>query len=240
MKRDISRLMFKKYQHQQFNPGNLPTDPSFDWIQKSSDLPWLQLDISIPTETILNEIMNIKDLLVSHRDDYADHNGWESFCIHGRGYDLTREDEHYVDAPDYHWTKEASDLMPETVSYFKNIWPGHKYRRIRVMRLKPGGYISIHSDTSIQGLQPINIAITQPKNCFFIMEKHGCVPFEPGKAFWLDISVRHTVFNDSDQDRWHLIVHQSIEHPEFQNLVVKSYKEVYNRSNETSTIDHTR
>lgn len=122
--------------------------------------------------------------------------------------------------------------MPKTVDFFKEIWPGSGYRRIRVMLLKPGGHIAIHQDGNIPGLDPINIAITQPKDCAFVMEKHGAVPFEPGQAFWLDISNRHTLFNDSDQDRWHIIVHQNFDNPKFQELVVNSYKRLYNNCNE--------
>jgi hypothetical protein len=59
------------------------------------------------------------------------------------------------------------------------------------------------------------------------MAKHGTVPFAPGQALWLDISNQHTVINNSDQSRWHIIVHQSFDN-NFQNMVVNSYKKMYN------------
>lgn len=232
MKHNISRLMLRRYQHQQYHPRNLANDPTFEWMRYKSGLPWLELSIDVPADQILNEIYNIQDMLVPHRDDYAEHQGWESFCIHGRGHDLTREDSQYPDAPDHHWTREAKDLMPQTVKFFQTSWPGQEYQRLRVMRLRPGGYISMHADQSAPGLAPINIAITQPDQCYFVMEKHGCVPFGPGKSFWLDVSNNHAVFNDSDQDRWHIIVHQSLNHPDFRDLVAKSYNLLYNRYNE--------
>lgn len=228
MKKEISRLILKKYLDFQYRPDALPENPDFAWIRNSGVLPWLPLDIVVPTDVICEEIKNIKHLLVSHRDDYAEHSGWESFCIHGRGYNFTREDAYYKNAPDYHWTKEAQELMPETTNFFRHFWPGQTYQRLRVMRLKPGGYIAVHKDSTVSRLHPINIAITQPTSCCFVMEKYGKVPFVPGKSFWLDVSNRHVVFNDSDQDRWHIIVHQVVDHPDFQKMVVSSYKIMYN------------
>jgi hypothetical protein len=96
------------------------------------------------------------------------------------------------------------------------------------MLLEPNGYINFHRDHDDSQLTAINIAITQPDDCHFVMEHHGCVPFESGSAYWLDISNNHTVFNDSTQLRWHIIVHQDLNHPKFQDLVVKSYHRLYN------------
>lgn len=232
MKHDISKLILKRFLDVTYFPTNLPPDPNFNWIQTASRLPWLRLDIEIPNVDILNEIQNIHHLLVAHRDDYSEHSGWESFCIHGRGYNLTRESSHYSISNDYHWTAEALEFMPKTVKFFQTVWPASTYYRVRVMRLRPNGYISIHSDYETPALRPINIAITQPDECHFVMEKFGRVPYVPGSAFWLDVSNRHTVFNNSLQDRWHLIVHQDFDNIEFQNLVAKSYKIVYNQHNE--------
>ena len=63
------------------------------------------------------------------------------------------------------------------------------------------------------------------------MANHGTVPFLPRQAFWLDLSNYHTVINNSDRPRWHVIVHQSFDN-NFQNMVVNSYKQLYNNSNE--------
>jgi len=232
MKHGISKSMIKRFLNVEYLPTNLPKTPSFDWIQNASGLPWLNLLIDVPVQLIAHEIQNIQHLMVPHRDDYSEHQGWESFCIHGQAYNLTRESMHYEPDKTYHWTNEAIEFMPGTVAYFQNQWPSAQYHRIRVMRLKPGGYISIHSDYSVPKLNPINVAITQPDHCNFVMEKYGCVPYQPGLAFWLDVSNRHTVFNNSNQDRWHLIVHQDFDNIDFQDLVAKSYKAMYNQYND--------
>lgn len=233
MKQAISNLMFKKFLN--CRPAQPPyhLNADFDWIQAQSGLPWIQLSINVPYDTISQELSGIESLMTTHRDQYSDTQGWKSFCIHGKSYNATREDSYYNDKRPYVWTPEAEQLMPKTTEYFKNIWPALQYHRLRVMLLEPGGYIGIHRDSEISQLSAINLAITQPKNCEFIFEHHGPIPFTQGSAFWLDISNNHTVFNHSDTPRWHIIIHQKY-NTEFKDLVVKSYKNMYNSINENS------
>lgn len=226
MKKQISKLMFNRFLNKTPVLPVYKENATAEWIRRSSRLPWLSLEIEIPATTILNEIQNIKHLFVPHRDKYAEHSGWSSFCIHGKAYNATQEDEHYNDSRPYVWTAESQELMPQTVAFFKK-WPADKFGRVRIMRLEPGGWISAHRDTDVSSLTAINIAITQPDQCAFVMEHHGRVPFDNGRALLLDISNLHTVFNNSDQDRWHLIVHQQF-NLEFDNLVAKSYDKLYN------------
>lgn len=227
MKYKISQLMFSKYVNSEYHLPVYNPNADFNWIMNNSGMPWLQLDIEIPYEIILSEIKNIELLLVDHRDDYSEHRGWKSFCIHGKSYNATREESYYSDDRPYTWTAEAQQGMPQTVDYFSNSWLGNQFKRIRVMLLEPGGYISIHQDSTVSKLTAVNIAITQPAECKFVMANHGTVPFLPGRAFWLDTSNQHTVINNSDQPRWHIIVHQSFD-DNFQNIVVNSYKKLYN------------
>jgi hypothetical protein len=236
----ISKIILNRFKDLTYRPTNLKLTSDFHWIQTQSKLPWLKLDIDIPVEIISEEIKNVQHLLVPHRETDNEHSGWESFCIHGRGYNLTREDEFYVSPPDHHWTPEAIKFMPRTVDYFQTQWPGNCYSRVRVMKLAAGGYITVHSDTDQSSLTAINIAITQPDDCNFVMEKIGKVPFSTGSAFWLDLSNKHVVFNNSNQDRWHIILHQKTNYNKFQNLVVKSYNMLYNQTNETSNYYNSR
>lgn len=216
----ISRL-FKKSNIRATKPWpevNANADAS--WIVFQSGLPWLKLDVKIPVDAILTEIQRADHFLVDHRDQYGEHRGWKSFCLHGKS---VGETQHCDDDRPYHWISEVQELMPQTVEFFKN-WPGGTYQRIRVMALEPGGYISLHRDTEFKSLVPINIAITQPNDCRFIMEGWGEVPFKTGDAYMLDVGNRHAVFNDSDQVRYHIIVHFRDWVNDFRNLVVDSYK----------------
>jgi hypothetical protein len=232
MKQKISQLMFKKYINTEHQLPDYNPDADFNWIKHKSGLPWLRLNADVPYQEILKEILAIQSLLVTHRDSYDEHQGWKSFCVHGKSFDATREENYYNDDRPYIWTPEAKQYMPRTIKYFCTTWPQATFARLRVMLLEPGGYVSIHSDTDQSMLTAINIAITQPVDCNFVMEKYGPVPFDAGSAFWLDISNNHTVFNNSDQPRWHLIVHQCSDSVDFQNLVVNSYQTLYNKHNE--------
>jgi hypothetical protein len=199
-----------------------------EWVRYSSGLPWLELDVPypVPVKTIAQEIENIKHLLVPHRTDYNEHADWSSFCIHGRAYDATREDSYYTDTRIKTWTEEAEQFMPETVRYFQG-WPIERFHRIRVMALAPGGMISLHQDEAKPaGLGPVNIAITQPKGCDFYMEHYGVVPFEVGTSMMLNVSNLHTVINNSNEYRYHIIVHYD---PTvlFDSVLLKSYNKAY-------------
>ena len=95
------------------------------------------------------------------------------------------------------------------------------------MELKPKGVISIHRDGEPPGsLDPINIAITQPNDCKFVMEKYGAVPFKTGDAFILNVSNRHAVYNNSDTIRYHIIMHYK-PCTTIDNLILKSYNQLY-------------
>ena len=221
-------MMIKRYVDHQYQLPEYNYAADFEWIQNQSKMPWLCLNLSVPTDMIMQEIANIEHLLSSHRNSqYNEHQGWKSFCIHGKSYDAIKEDNYYNDSRLHSWTPEAVALMPNTVKYFQREWPGNTFFRIRVMLLEPGGYISIHSDSEISKLSPINIAITQPDNCVFVVEKYGTVPFKSGTAFWLDVSNNHAVVNNSPLPRWHIIVHQIFD-KDFQNIAVNSYKKLYN------------
>jgi hypothetical protein len=210
--------------------GPWPTyNPTADaeWIVSQSQLPWLKLDIELPVKEIHKEILHIIPYLVEHRDTYGDHQGWKSFCIHGKSEDATREDSFYNDSRPYIWTGIAEKLMPVTVNYFRNVWPADSFARLRVMALAPGGIISVHRDIEPPGcLNPVNIAITQPSGCNFYFEKYGIVPYQVGESYMLNISNRHTIINNSNETRYHLIVHQD-RSAIFDSLIKRSYYTQY-------------
>ena len=213
-------------------PKQLTYNPSatFDWIQ-TSGLPWLELDISVPYLDIFEEIKNIQQFFVPHRTEYNNNTGWESFCLHGKSYDATREHEHYSDDRQLTWTDEALKYMPKTVKYFKEVWPCREYDRLRIMKLCSKSIIELHRDgDNGTRMDPINIAINQPEGCNFYVESNGIVPFKQGSAIWLDVNNYHCVINDSDQDRYHIIIHQKTVTKEFENLVTRSYNKVYDHS----------
>jgi len=203
---------------------------NFKEIVNDSKLPWLELAIQLPYEEMLAEAVAVKDMFVKHRDeDHGSyrHKGWRSLCLHGIDPYKTNHYEQYgyssnEDTP-YKWT-EVADKCPINTNFFRNIFPFASYYRLRFMLLEPGGYITPHTDSDIHKLSPINIALNNPKGCKFKMKDHpGYVPFADGKAIVLDVGNTHAVFNDSDEDRYHIIVHGKA-NKEYEKLIERSYE----------------
>jgi hypothetical protein len=217
-----TRLLTNSFVKSNLTPKKFITSPTeshrFDWITQHSGIPWLKLLVDVPYTEILKEIENNVELLVDHRDDYGEHQGWRSFCIHGKSLTQTQ---HCDDDRPFVWIPEVVERMPVTVNYFKS-W-NLDFCRLRVMALDPGGFISLHRDDKTSILRPINIAITQPDQCEFVMEGWGIVPFAPGDAFMLDISNLHAVVNNSNETRYHIIAHYSNLPDSFKTIVEQSY-----------------
>ena len=206
----------------------------FNWIVNESGLPWLKLDIQFNYESMLKEAIALKDRFVKHRDNDGvggyRHKGWRSLAIHGISAEKTNHYEQYGyksnEETPYRWT-EVSGLCPNTVSFFKNQFPYKKYFRVRFMLLEPGGYITPHTDMFENRLSPINMALNHPKGCKMKMKGHdGFVPFKPGTAMLLDVGNEHAYINESNEDRYHIIVH-GVKTKEFEELVIRSYEKTY-------------
>lgn len=174
-------------------------------IETSSGLPWLTIrtPYAVPYQAMLIEAQNLHDHYVPHR--FKEQNqGWFSLCIHG----LSSVHTGPIARPaiPYDWT-DICKVCPTTHRFFKDIFGYESYQRVRFMLLKPGGYILPHVDSTIDRLEPINIALNQPDGCDFVMEDCGIVPFKPGSVMLLSLARRHIVWNRSSEDRYHIIVH---------------------------------
>jgi len=198
-------------------------------IVEFSHLPWLKLDIEVPHEAMLEEAINIQQYYVAHRSEESviglSHKGWSSTCIHGIEWNKTN---HYTsygyesnDSTPYKWTI-ISDLCPTITKFFKYSFPMTEYYRLRIMKLEARGFIMPHKDMEENRLSPINISLNQPKECIFKMRDKGVVPFSPGDAYLLDVGNEHAVINNSNEDRYHIIVH-GIPNKDYKELVIKSY-----------------
>jgi hypothetical protein len=73
--------------------------------------------------------------------------------------------------------------------------------------MSPRGYIMPHTDGIGRIFGPFNFAINNPEGCEFVIEGHGVVPFKQGSGFLLDIGKKHAIINDSDEYRYHIIIH---------------------------------
>lgn len=210
-------------------PPDILNDHSklFDWIENESLLPWLKLQLEIPHKDMLLEALQCLPDFVPHRND---HNfGWDSVCLHGISPQHTEDFNRYgyksrEDAC-FSWTSIAN-RCPVTVKWLKDTFPHEEYHRVRFMLLKPGGYIMPHTDLqNKRQLAAINIALNQPTNCKMILEKYGPVPWMAGDVRRLDIGVKHAVYNASQENRIHLIIHgrPGNKYDHWKKLVVQSY-----------------
>lgn len=170
----------------------------------SNDPACVKLELNVPVKKVFEEIQSIKKYLVSHRSDQG--LGWRSFCIHGQAYDRTKEKSHYNDFLGYNWTAEALEHMPTTVEWLKSL--GYKsFYRVRVMCLLPKSFINVHKDQNHSELGAVNVAINNPKECKFYLQNHGVLEFAPGTAYELNLVNYHSVVNNSNVPRYHIIIH---------------------------------
>jgi hypothetical protein len=219
----VARAFVKSVKDQHMTLTRVP-DAAYEWVRDHSKLPYLPLHIDVPHDMIRREILASTHLLVPHRDGYESH-GWSSFCLHGRAIGDTLDSKYYNDDKPMTWTLEALEMLPDTIEWIRSAWPHSCFHRVRVMCLEPGGWIGVHKDYELNQLGPVNIAITQPTDCAFYMQDVGVVPFEPGRSFWMDVSRMHTIVNDSDECRYHLIIHHE-ENEDWRKLVMRSYQEL--------------
>ena len=192
--------------------------PPANWITKESGLPYLQLDITVPWQTVLEEWQQVKDFAVIHRatDSYgpSSNNGWKSLVLYGAGVTDTE-----TSVGDLHWT-EIADKCPDTKKWITETFIINAHTgRIRFMLLNPGGNIILHKDREMKYLSEINVAITNPTESKFHFKNYGPIPFKNGTAFMVDISNEHFLFNYSNEPRLHIILHTKIN----DKIIAESY-----------------
>lgn len=184
-------------------------NPSLQDIKRSLGYMPLRLPFEVPHEQMLAEARALKEFYVYHRST-GHHRGWRSLVLHGLSSVHSQGHEHYGykerDAVPYDWT-DISRFCPISTRFFRDTFGYDRYDRVRFMLLEPGGYILPHEDVEWKSLSPINIALNNPIGCDFVMREWGHIPFSAGQANMLAVGYEHAVFNDSDEDRYHIIVH---------------------------------
>ena len=192
-----------------------------NWVIFESKWPYFPLILpNAPYKEMYQEAIQLEDYFNSHRIEdnlpveYVNR-GWSSVCLHGEEWNKTETFSKYPEnlgknesEIEYKWCNEITELCPITTTYFKEEFPSQEYQRLRFMRLEPQGYILPHTDRDRSMLMPVNIALNNPKNCIFRMEGKGDVPFNPeGGACLVDIHNIHSVWNNSETPRIHMIIH---------------------------------
>jgi hypothetical protein len=173
---------------------------------------YLKLDIAVPYKEMLEEARRLKHRFTDHRGDES--KGWKSLALYGLDENRHENWAEYgytsaADAArDFVWTT-ASKECPVTMDFLLNHFPSKKYGRVRFMLVEAGGYIGLHRDSKsmIYLTENINIALNNPVDCIWKWgDGEPALHMEPGGAYAMNITYEHSVVNNSNEDRFHLIV----------------------------------
>ena len=191
-----------------------------------SDEKTLKLDIPIPYQEMYNEAVQLRERFVEYKPDAK----WFSLPIVGLSstqpysWEVYKYSSAKEAAPDMHWTN-ISEECPVTTNWLKTVYPSNTYARVRFMLLEAGGIIPFHSDTSHRVLGAVNIALNNPDGCKWYWRDGDNLQFSPGDIRLMNISYEHSIRNDSNEDRYHLIIHHYDSTAEWKQLVTTSMKE---------------
>ncbi len=195
----------------------------------------LKLDLIVPYKDMLEEAKKLRSKFILYRSsDGYDHKGWWSLPIHGLGLDKPASWDAYgyasanEAAKDLTWT-EIAEECPVTVNWLKTVFPSQRYGRVRFMLLEAGGYIDYHKDSPYNVPEPVNIALSNHKDCKWVWGNGDILDFSPGDAYAMNISYEHSVRNNSEEDRYHLIIHHHDSTEEWERMM-KSALEKQNES----------
>jgi hypothetical protein len=205
-----------------------------------SDIKELKLDIKFPYNEMLDEAKSLRHRFVSHRD--GESTGWASLTLYGLGEDKTASWQQYGFKDSYEYSKNLDwtlsiNQAPVTKKFLLNNFPSKKYGRVRFMLLKAGGRINMHTDSRAPLLENINLVLNNPKNCLWRWGHDDSKFFmEPGCAYAMNISYPHEVVNNSNEDRYHMIVTRHDSTPEWKHLINTAVEKV-NGSGEYKVIN---
>lgn len=182
----------------------------------------LKLDLPIPHEQMLLEAQALRDKFILYRSSYKT-TGWYALPIIG----LSSKDPYAWDQYDYESARQAAEDIkwteiakqcPVTSNWLKTVYPSNSYGRVRFMLLEAGGVIDFHTDTEHSILGAVNIALNNPPGCAWHW-RDSSFEFKPGDAYSMNISYEHSIRNDSNEDRYHMIVHHYDSTPQWKQLV---------------------
>jgi hypothetical protein len=76
------------------------------------------------------------------------------------------------------------------------------------MLLEAGGYIAEHIDSSVGMLENTNISLSNPDGCVWKWGDGSVLDMPPGSTSIVNIHYPHSIQNNSNEDRFHLIIHR--------------------------------
>lgn len=191
---------------------------------------FLILDIQYPYQEMLEEAKRLSHRFIPYRNDES--NGWESLTLYGLSEDKTSN---YFDygyqyeddaMKEYCWTVAAHEC-PVTMNFLKNVYPSKQLSRTRFMKLKAGGWVAPHSDTTIALIDNVNLVLNNPDKCVWQWGDGGEMLMVPGVAYGMNTHYVHGLRNDSNEDRYHMIVQRLDSTNEWKEIINTAVAKVH-------------
>lgn len=181
----------------------------FKWIRHESKCRSLVLQIDNDLKNLKNEIMSKIFLAVDHREEEG--KGWKSLTLHGYSSLMTDSDDFYrdmgLDLPEKKDWTSVSKFFPKTKEWILKNIPFDNYGRIRIMIVEPGGCVLPHRDFEHGSLLAgINVAINHPLGVEYLIDGKS-INWNEGDSRLIDIGSIHSISNNSNFPRVHLIIH---------------------------------
>lgn len=179
--------------------------------------PFIALGIVFDPAPLLREALALQQEFVAHREAVPA-GGWRSLALRAEGGDHRRTQTGGTPEP---FAPTAIALRcPATMDFLREITDLDQCGRVRFMLLEPGATIPLHAD-SADRLYPagvaINVSLNMPAGCEFVADTRPDgtptpftvrVPFaDSGSVLLFNSSKPHTVFNQGQVPRVHILVH---------------------------------
>ena len=175
--------------------------PSIDDLCRPKDVA-LRLSPRFDPVRLASDLSRMDDSWwEKHLSDYHDGN-WQSISLFAPG---GRRSNQFSGGDAFAATEalQRCDYVPEVINSF----PGLK-NRIRFLRLRAGGEIFPHSDPMHQldrAMVRIHIPVQTSASVAFYV--HGVrLHMLPGETWFVDVRFKHSVRNEGDTDRVHLVM----------------------------------
>jgi len=192
---------------------------------KDNNVWFIKLNLDIPPQC-LDESKTLYDqgYFSPHRTGWA--NGWLSCMLHNWDTYTNNQAPATPDAK-YYYT-EVADITPVTTNFLQNIFPSDTYGGCSFMCLEPGGHLNPHQDSEVTKFTGVNVAFNQPKDCYVRRaDTKEEIPFTPNSAFLFNTNYTHEARNDSDEPRFHFLIHPASENKALIELYLDSIRHTH-------------
>lgn len=171
---------------------------------------FLKFNYEFPYQKCLEEVELNKDLwdVFTLRQDMEGTAHSDTKCIPLRGPDIKVGVDLDEEIKAYY--TNFSDYFPVVLSeleYMLENMPELELGRVMLVSLKPGGHISRHKDTGsyAEYYRRIHIPLKSQEGNIFISDQES-IHMIPGEVYMFNHLIEHEVFNNSNEERIHLIV----------------------------------